>query len=143
MSVGGIGATGIAGGIALGVTGGAVLGFALYFGLLRIPLKHFFSVTNGMLMLLASGLAASAAGFLVQSDLLPAWGGQLWNTSGLLSNGSLAGKTLGILIGYNATPSGIQIAFYTTTLLLLIAGARWQRRGSGETSPRPVSMETS
>ncbi len=145
IAVGGIGALGLAGGIALGVAGVAVLGFALYFGLLRIPLKHFFSVTNGMLMLLASGLAASAAGFLVQSNLLPAWGSQLWNTSWLLSNGSLAGKTLGILIGYNATPAGIQIAFYATTLLLLIAGVRWQRRGGAgmlSTSSRPMSLET-
>lgn len=144
MAVGGIGAAGLAGGIALGVSGGALLGFALYFGLLRIPLKHFFSVTNGMLMLLASGLAATAAGFLVQSNLLPAWGSQLWNTSWLLSNGSLAGKTLGILIGYNATPAGIQIAFYLTTLLLLLAGIRWQQRSAflRPSSTRSISAET-
>lgn len=144
MAVGGIGTAGLLGGIALGVTGGALLGFALYFGLLRIPLRHFFSVTNGMLVLLASGLAATAAGFLMQSNLLPAWGNQLWNTSWLLSNGSLAGKTLGILVGYNATPAGIQIAVYLTTLSLLIAGTRWQQRKAPvHSSPaRPMPLET-
>jgi high-affinity iron transporter len=144
MAVGGIGTAGLAGGIALGVGGGALLGFALYFGLLRIPLKHFFNVTNGMLMLLASGLAATAAGFLVQSNLLPAWGSQAWDTSWLLSNGSLAGKTLEVLIGYNATPEGIQIAFYLTTLLLLITGMRWQQRSALVHSPppRPTPVET-
>lgn len=142
MAVGGIGVAGLAGGIALGVGGGALLGFALYFGLLRIPMKHFFSVTNGMLVLLACGLAATAAGFLVQSNLLPAWGSQLWNTSWLLSNGSLAGKTLGILIGYNATPAGIQIVFYVATLLLLVAGMRWQHRRASvdPSSTRPASL---
>lgn len=145
MAVGGIGVAGLAGGIALGVGGGALLGFALYFGLLRIPMKHFFHVTNGMLVLLASGLAATAAGFLVQSNLLPAWGSQLWNTSWLLSNGSLAGKTLGILIGYNATPSGIQIVFYLVTLLLLVAGMRWQHHDASVHPPsiRPTPLASS
>ncbi|MCW8806947.1 MAG: FTR1 family protein [Rhodanobacter sp.] len=146
MAAGGIGAADLASGMALGVSGGALLGFALYFGLLRIPLRHFFSVTNGMLLLLASGLAATAAGFLVQSDWLPTWGSQLWNTSWLLSNGSLAGKTLGILIGYNATPEGMQIAFYMTTLILLLVSMRWQQRRVPVPVPAPavrqVSLET-
>ncbi len=124
MAIGGIGAAGLIGGIALGVAGGALVGFALYFGLLRIPVKHFFYVTNWMLVLLAAGLASTAARFLVQGNLLPAWGTQLWNTSWLLSNGSLPGKTLGVLIGYDASPAGIQIVFYAATLLLLAAGMR-------------------
>jgi high-affinity iron transporter len=128
MAASGIGAAGLAGGIAFGVAGGVLVGATLYFGLLRIPLKHFFSATNVLLMLLAAGLAATAAGFLVQSDLLPSWGSPLWNTSGLLSDDSLLGKTLGILVGYKARPSGIQIVFYAATVLLLVAGVRWQRR---------------
>jgi len=128
MSIDGLGATGLATGIGLGVGGGALLGFALYFGLLRIPFQHFFRVTNGLLVLLASGLAATAAGFLVQSDLLPSWGSPVWNSSGLLSDDSVLGRTLGILVGYKATPSGIQIAFYMATLLLLLIGINWHHR---------------
>jgi len=128
MAAGGIGRAGLAAGIALGVGAGATMGFALYFGLLRIPIKHFFSVTNAMLILLAAGLASTAAGFLVQSDLLPAWGSQIWNTSHLLSDDSLLGRTLGILIGYKAAPAGIQIVFYLITAALLVAGLWWQQR---------------
>ena len=128
MAAGGIGALGLGSGIALGVGGGALMGFTLYFGLLRIPLKHFFSATNAMLMLLAAGLASSAAGFLVQSDLLPAWGAQVWDTSRLLSDDSVVGKTVGILIGYKAAPAGIQVAFYLATLALMVIGIRWQQR---------------
>ena len=127
MAAGGIGAAGLAGGIAVGVGGGVAVGLALYFGLLRIPLKHFFDVTNVLLMLLAAGLASSASGFLVQSDLLPSWGSQLWDTSRLLSDDSFVGKTLGILVGYKAAPAGIQVAFYLSTLLLLVAGVIWQQ----------------
>ena len=77
MAMGGIGAGGLAGGIALGVSGGALLGSALYYGLLRIPMKHFFGVTNVMLVLLAAGLASTAARFLLQANRLPALGEQL------------------------------------------------------------------
>jgi high-affinity iron transporter len=130
MAMGGIGAAGLAGGIALGVGGGVLLGFALYFGLLRIPLKHFFGATNAMLVLLAAGLASSAARFLLQANRLPALGEQLWDSSWLLSNGSLAGKTLGVLIGYDASPAGIQLVFYGATLLILLGGMRWMDRAA-------------
>jgi high-affinity iron transporter len=141
MAAGGIGRAGLAAGIALGVGAGASMGFALYFGLLRIPIQHFFSVTNAMLILLAAGLASTAAGFLVQSDLLPAWGSQIWNTSHFLSDDSLLGKTLGILIGYKAAPAGVQIVFYLITAALLVVGLRWQQRQvparSSSASPIP------
>lgn len=147
MSASGISAAEMAGGIALGISGGAALGFALYLGLLRIPISHFFTVTNIMLVLLAAGLASTAAGYLVQSDLLPAMGSQIWDTSRLLSDDSALGKTLGVLIGYKSAPAGIQIAFYLTTLALLTAGMRWQQRRvlrpsrsssvPGKTMPRP------
>lgn len=136
MAMGGIGAVGLAGGIAIGVAGGALLGFALYFGLLRIPMKHFFGATNVMLVLLAAGLASSAARFLLQANRLPAWGEQLWDTSWLLSNGSLAGKTLGTLVGYDASPSGIQLVFYAGTLLSLLLGMRWARRQASPARPQ-------
>lgn len=140
MAAGGIGAAGLAVGIALGVSGGVLLGLALYLGLLRIPLKHFFDITNVLLMLLAAGLASSAAGFLVQSDLLPTWGTQLWDTSRLLSDDSLLGKTLGVLIGYKASPAGIQVVFYLCTLLVLVVGVLWQQH---QASIHPASHAAS
>ncbi|GAC1310020.1 MAG: FTR1 family protein [Steroidobacteraceae bacterium] len=128
MSAGGIGATGLGAGVAVGLGSGALVGWALYFGLLKVPLKHFFTVTNLMLILLAAGLASTAAGFLVQSDWLPALGSQVWNISRALPDDSLTGKTLGILVGYKAAPDGIQIVFYLSTLALLEAGVLWQHR---------------
>jgi high-affinity iron transporter len=118
------GADGLYRGLALGLLGGSLVGFALYFGLLRIPIRHFFTATNGMLVLLAAGLASSAARYLVQADLLPAWGNQVWDSSWLLSNGSLAGSILHILVGYEARPAGIQLVFYATAVLVLTLGMR-------------------
>jgi len=95
----GAGAIEIASGIALGIVGGVAIGFLLYFGLLGIPMRHFFSATNWLMLLLAAGLASQAAGFLIQADVLPALGNRVWDTSALLSDGSLLGKTLHTLIG--------------------------------------------
>jgi high-affinity iron transporter len=111
-------------GAVLGLLAGVALGIAMYFGLLKIPMRHFFATTNGLLMLLAAGMAASAAGFLNQADVLTAWSTPLWNTGWLLSDDSLVGRTLHVLIGYTAQPSGMQLLFYMATLALLIVGMR-------------------
>lgn len=115
-------------GLAIGVAAGAALGFALYAGLLRIPLRHFFGATNAMLVLLAAGLASTAARYLIQADLLPAWGHPLWDSSRLLGNGSLFGQAAHILVGYDAQPAGMQLVFYGMTLLALWLGAQFIQR---------------
>jgi high-affinity iron transporter len=127
---GGSGWLDIAGGIALGVAGGFATGLALYFGLLRIPVRHFFTATNWLLLLLAAGMASQGARFLVQADLLPSLGSRLWDTSALLSDRSLLGQTLHALIGYDARPAGIQVLFYLVTGALIVTGMRlWGRPG--------------
>jgi high-affinity iron transporter len=103
-----------------GVAAGILVGMLLYLGLLRIPARHFFSVTSWLILLLASGLAAQAAGFLNQVGVLPALGYGVWNTSDFLSQSSLIGQLLHILVGYIARPSGIEIAFYVGTFLTML-----------------------
>jgi len=126
------GSAGLALGGILGLVGGTGIGVLLYFGLLRVPLRHFFTVTGVIVLLLAAGLAASAAGFLVQAGLLPALVNQVWDTSGMLDVGSLAGRMLHVLVGYNDRPTGIELLFYVVTLvtiltLMRIFGARSTR----------------
>ncbi|MBN8713728.1 MAG: FTR1 family protein [Xanthomonadales bacterium] len=118
------GATGLLPGLALGIAAGTAVGLTLYFGLLRIPVRYFFTATNWMLVLLAAGLASSAARYLVQANWVPAWGNQIWDSSSLLSNGSVLGNILHILIGYDAQPSGIQLVFYGVVVVLLVLGMK-------------------
>jgi len=103
-----------------GVVVGILVGMLLYIGILRIPTRHFFSITSWLILLLAAGLAAQAAGFLNQAGLLPALGNGVWNTSGILSQNSLFGQLLHILVGYIARPSGIEIVFYIVTFLTIL-----------------------
>ena len=117
------------GGGLLGLAAGAACGAALYLGLLKIPTRQLFSVTGWMVLLLAAGMASQAASFLVQAGFLPAWGEQVWDSSGWLSaQGSLLGKVLHTLIGYDDRPAGMQIAFYIATLLLITLLARFVNR---------------
>jgi high-affinity iron transporter len=117
-------------GLALAIGGVAGLALAvamswlLYRGLVAIPVHRLFKVTNWLIALLAAGMAGQAAATLHSADLLPGWGEQLWNTSALLADDSLAGKALHALIGYSARPSGIQFAAWFGTLLLLIIFSR-------------------
>ena len=120
----GSGGLDVAGGIALGVAGGVATGLALYLGLLRIPIRHFFTATNWLLLLLAAGMASQAARFLVQANVLPSLGTRLWDSSEVLSNQSLLGQTLHALIGYDARPAGVQVVFYVVTGVLIAIGMK-------------------
>ena len=122
---------GMVSGSLLGVAAGALAGYGIYAGLLRIPMRHLFSVTGVLILLLAAGMAASGANFLVQADLLPAMGRSIWDTSHLLSDGSMLGRLLHILIGYVARPSGIQLIFYAVTILVILLLTRIAQASTG------------
>ena len=64
-------------------------------------------------------MASQGAAFLMQADLVPPLGANLWDTSFLLSETSLAGRVLHTLIGYTAQPAGIQVVFYIATMLVI------------------------
>lgn len=101
---------------AVGLLGGVAVGAAIYAGLVRLSVGRLFAVTNVLVVLLAAGMAADAAGFLVQADLVPALGGAVWDTSDFLSEEGFVGKALHTLTGYIARPSGIQVAAYAATI---------------------------
>ena len=112
----------------LGLTAGVLVGVLMYRGLLTIPMKHFFTVTGWLVLLIAAGLAAQAEAFLNQAGWLPALGNSLWDSSHLLDQSSIAGKMLHTLIGYTARPSGIQLLFYVVTLTTILGLMRWVGR---------------
>lgn len=110
---------------ATGLLAGAVVGGLLYAGLLRIPLKWFFSITGVLVLLLAASMGSQMARFLVQADWLPSLGAPVWDTSQLLSQSSAVGTLLHGLVGYDAQPAGMQIVFYVLVLVSISAGMAW------------------
>lgn len=107
------------GGGLLGLVCGVAVGVGLYWGLLRIPMRHLFTVTSWLILLLAAGMASQGAAFLNQVGLLPSAGGVLWDSSFLLSDDSLLGRTLHALVGYVSHPLGIQLVFYIGTIVVI------------------------
>lgn len=117
-------ATMLAGGV-LGILSGSAVGATMYFGLLKIPARHLFSVTSSLILLLAAGLSAQGVGYLVQADILPPLGREVWDTSDWLAEDSLTGQLLHTLVGYIARPDGIQLLAYVITLMVIWSMMRW------------------
>jgi len=113
----------VSGGVAGLVLAGA-LSWLLYRGLVIIPLSQLFRVTNGLIALLAAGMAGQAAAILHAADLVPGWGEQLWDTSAIMGDDSFVGRSLHALVGYSARPSGIQMAAWVATLVVLAVASR-------------------
>jgi len=90
---------------------------------------------TALIALVAAGMAGEVARLLIQADWLPAQEA-LWDTSGWLPEDSVPGQILYALIGYEATPSPLQAAFYFGGLLLLLAlvtvSRLWMRSGTDE-----------
>jgi len=136
LAAGGDGAAALAGGSLLGIAGGMAVSVLLYRGLVSIPARHLFKVTNVLLSLMAAGMAAQATGFLIQADLLPALGARVWDTSWLLDQKGLAGRALHALAGYTDRPAGTQVLVYAGVLLALLTAGRLL--GTAATAPRGV-----
>ncbi|MEJ2396941.1 MAG: FTR1 family protein [Gammaproteobacteria bacterium] len=119
MVVSGTPAGQIASGGAAGLAVGVAFGAGLYFGLLRIPMRYLFRVTSILLLMLSAGLAAQAAGFLVQANVINVMTSTLWDTSWLVSERSVPGNILHALVGYIANPMGIQLLFYLATISII------------------------
>jgi FTR1 family protein len=136
IAAGGANLTQMLSGGAVGLMLGASMGALMYFGLLRVPLRHFFTATSAMILLLAAGLASQSAGFLVQAGLVPPLAEPLWDSSAFVADGSLPGKLLQALMGYTARPAGIQVLIYIVTLLVIGGLMKFTSRPHSTRGPR-------
>jgi high-affinity iron transporter len=126
-SQGGTSADAMVVGGALGVAAGAVVTALMYFGLLAIPAHRLFSVTAGLITLLAAGMAAQAVLFLQQGGYLEFLTRTVWDTSWLLKQDSIPGRLLHTLIGYSDSPNGAQLVAYAATVLGIVVLMRLER----------------
>lgn len=108
-----------------GVLAGVACGYAIYAGLLRIPVRWFFSATALLVLLLAAGMASQAAKFLIQADWLPAVIDPVWDSSHWVSQDSAVGLLLQSLTGYDARPALMQVLFWVAALLGIASATRF------------------
>lgn len=126
-------------GAALGLAAGAVVGALLYFGLLRIPSRHLFSVTGWLIVLLAAGMAGQAGAYLVQAGVLTGIVEPVWDSSRWLAQGSILGEVLHVLAGYADRPSLTQVLFFVATLVVIVSLDRLVNRPTPNAPSVPVA----
>ena len=89
----------------LGIAAGAAFTALTYFGLLAIPTAHIFSVTSWLIALARRRHGGAVGAVPQQCRLLLALDSTVWDTSWLLSEGSIFGRMLHALIGYTERPT--------------------------------------
>lgn len=116
------------GGSAASLAIGGIIGLALgagvcmltYFGLMRIPQRALFATTTVLITLLAAGMAAQAVAFLERANWLTPLDTVVWDSAWLLSDASLAGRTMHTLIGYTDQPTAMQLVVYVAVLIVTV-----------------------
>src|SRR4249919_421285 len=138
MASGTSGSALVVGGL-LGIAAGAAFSALTYFGLLAIPNRYIFSVTSWLIALLAAGMAAQSVQFLNNAGLVVALDQTVWDTSWLLSEGSLLGRLMHALIGYTERPTEMQLVVYVAILIAMYVLMRIARPSSR--NPMPAAAE--
>jgi len=97
---------------------GASVGILILYGLLSLQGRWRIITTVSILALFAGNMLSQATLQLIQADWISS-AHAIWDSSGVLSEGSLAGKLLYALVGYEATPSGVQAVAYASGIILV------------------------
>ncbi|CCD88070.1 conserved membrane protein of unknown function [Bradyrhizobium sp. ORS 285] len=109
------------GGGMLGLLLGVAVCLATYLGLMRIPPRALFRTTTVLITLLSAGMAAQAVFFLARANWLTSFDQVMWDSSAVLPEKGLAGRTLKALVGYTDQPTAMQLAVYVGVILATVA----------------------
>lgn len=120
----------------IGLVLGALVCMLTYAGLISIPMRQLFAVTTLLITLLAAGMAAQSVAFLEKANAVTALNNVLWDSSWLLDESGIVGKTLHTLIGYTDQPTAMQLAVYCAILLVTFILMRFS--GSTSKTSEPV-----
>jgi high-affinity iron transporter len=95
------------------------LSFLTYRGLLTIPPRYLFGVTNALIAFLAAGMATQCVSYLELATAVTLLSATLWNMSEILSEKSVPGRVLHTLVGYSDQPTLLQGLAYISALAVI------------------------
>jgi high-affinity iron transporter len=95
--------------------------------------KHFFLISETLLLLLAAGLLVSGIEKMIGYDWLPTLVDPLWDSSWLLDDNTKIGNLIASLTGYRAHPALSLVLVYTAFWTLVLGWPRWQKRTTQNT----------
>jgi high-affinity iron transporter len=113
--------------IALGLGLAFLTFYVLQLGGRVFSWRHFFRVTEIMLLLLGAGLLQTGVDKLIDKEILPLGISQVWDSSKLLDDSSTVGSLVAALTGYRAHPALTNLIAFA--LYWIIVG--WLARRAG------------
>ncbi|MBB2929908.1 FTR1 family iron permease [Paraburkholderia silvatlantica] len=80
--------------------------------------RHFFRITEIMLLFLGAGLFQTGVDKLIDKEILPTLVDQVWNSSAILDDSSTFGSLVATLTGYRAHPALMNLIAYAAYWLV-------------------------
>ena len=124
---GGLGA--LLGGAVGGLAAAGITAWLAAKSLARLNIGLLLRLSSLLLLVLASALLVSAVDRLIGSGWLPGLVDPLWDSSGLLDDGTAAGKLLANITGYRARPALTTLLAWSGYWSLVFIGHRRASRG--------------
>ncbi|KGC47374.1 FTR1 family iron permease [Burkholderia pseudomallei] len=100
--------------------------------------RHFFRVTEIMLLFLGAGLFQTGIDKLIDKEILPLGIAQLWDTSAILDDSSTFGSLVSTLTGYRAHPSLTNLVAYVAYWAIVYLLFKRAARRPAATAGRPA-----
>jgi high-affinity iron transporter len=133
-------------GAVLGILVAAALGYGIYKGGVRINLSRFFRFTGFILVLVAAGLAASAAHAAAEAGVLTFGQTNALDLTWLIAPGTIRASLITGMLGLQPTPTVIEVSLWVVYAIVMSLYVLWpqgrapqQRRAANvEPSPTPV-----
>ena len=117
-------------GAALGLASAVAVGFAIYYGGVRLNLRRFFLWTGAFIIFVAAGLLAGAVRAFHEAGLWNGLQNTAFDLSSFLSQDSLVGTLLSSVFGYQEAPTIgeviVYFAFLIPALIFFFSTARPQ-----------------
>lgn len=115
-------------GLLIGLLAAAILIWVLFKSSMQLPLKKFFEYSSYLILFIVAGLVSLLIKGMQAYGYLPTYIAHLYDNSSMLSNDSIPGKFLGILMGYDATPSLLQVLGWAGYLLFIFTLIKIRRK---------------
>jgi high-affinity iron transporter len=113
---------------------GVSIGILFFYFLLAVPEQIAFWVGLVLLGFAGSSMAIQSTQLLAQANVISN-GPPVWDTSGLISEGSLPGQLLYALLGYEATPSATELSVFVASFAMIAASALIGLRARSTSAP--------
>jgi high-affinity iron transporter len=115
-------------GAVLGLAASVALGYAIFKGGVKIDMGRFFRLTGFVLVLVASGLMASAIEAAAGAGWISGLGGPAMNLGSIVASGSILGAALSGMFGVRPQPTWAEVAAWLAYAIPMGAFVLWPHK---------------